>query len=104
MKKLLPILILLCVPAHADTRIDNMVRSCEAVMAQDVCRVELDRRSFKNPTVLIVNSSGPVRISTDSYVRIRNSGAQMCAVVRNACTSAWDGDDCKAARALWSQK
>lgn len=83
--------------------IDNMVRNCEVVMAQDVCRVELDRRAFKNPTVLIVNSSGSVRISTDSYVRIRNSGAAMCEVVKTACTTDWNGDDCKAARALWKQ-
>lgn len=101
MKKLL--ILALIGSAHAGP-IDNMARNCEAVMAQDVCRVELDRRSFKNPTVLIVNSSGPVRISTDSYVRIRNSGAGMCNLVRDVCTSEWDGDDCMAARALWSQK
>lgn len=98
MKRLL--ILALIGTAHAGP-VDNMVRNCEAVMTQNVCRVNLDRRDFKNPTVLIVNSGGPVRISTDSYVKIRNSGDQMCKVVREVCAAAFDGDDCRAARALW---
>lgn len=80
--------------------VDNMVANCEAVMQQNVCRVQLDARSYPNPTVLV---AGVGRIQTTSYLKIRNSGDQMCKVVREVCTAAFDGDDCKAARALWRQ-
>lgn len=80
---------------------DNMVAHCESVMAQKVCRVQLDRKSYPNETVLV---AGVGRIKTDSYLKIRNAGDQMCSVVRDVCTASFDGDDCKAARALWRQK
>jgi hypothetical protein len=80
--------------------VDNMVAQCEAVMKLNVCRVQLDRKSYVNPTVLI---AGVGRVSTESYVKIRNSGDHMCKVVREVCTTAFDGDDCRAARALWRQ-
>ena len=48
--------------------------------------------------------AGVGRIRTDAYLRIRNAGDNMCAVVREVCTADWAGDECKAARALWRQQ
>lgn len=87
--------------ALADERIENMVRNCERVMAQNVCRVALDRKDYPNGYVLV---AGVGRINADSYLKIRNAGDQMCNVVREVCTSDFDGQDCKAARALWRQQ
>ncbi len=84
-----------------DQRIDHMVAQCEDVMAQNVCRVELDARDYPAPTILI---AGVGRISTVSYLKIRGAGDEMCNVVRQVCTEGWDGSDCKAARALWRQQ
>jgi hypothetical protein len=88
--------------AHADTRIDAMVGNCQAVMDRGVCKVVLDRNSYPNKTMIVAGV--PYRISTDSYIKIKNAGDQMCTVVREVCTANFDGDDCKAARALWRQK
>jgi hypothetical protein len=85
----------------ADQRIENMVRNCDAVMTQGVCKVALDRKNYPNSTILV---AGVGRISTDSYIKIKNAGDQMCNVVREVCTASFDGDDCKAARALWRQQ
>jgi len=101
MKTLLILSLLSFNTLAADQRIDNMVRHCEAVMAQGVCKVVLDRKAYPNPTILV---AGVGRISTDSYIKIKNAGDQMCNVVREVCTASFDGDDCKAARALWRQK
>lgn len=92
---LLPTLVL------ADVRIDNMVHHCDAVMAQGVCKVVLDKKDYPNSTILV---AGVGRIQTDSYIKIKNAGDQMCTVVREVCTASFDGDDCKAARALWRQQ
>jgi hypothetical protein len=101
MKKLLIFLFLCPLLAFADPRIDNMVRNCDAVMARGVCKVVLDRKAYPNSTVLV---AGVGRIKTDSYLKIRNAGDQMCKVVREVCTADFDSDDCKAARALWRQR
>jgi hypothetical protein len=81
--------------------IDNMVSQCESVMERKVCRVALDRKDYPNGYVIV---SGVGKINADSYLKIRNAGDQMCKVVREVCTASFDGDDCKAARALWRQK
>lgn len=65
-----------------------------------VC-VALDRKDYPNSTILV---AGVGRIQTDSYLKIRNAGDQMCAVVREVCTAEFNSDDCMAARALWRQK
>jgi hypothetical protein len=70
-------------------------------MAQNVCRVALDRKDYPNGYVLV---AGVGRINADSYLKIRNAGDQMCAVVRDVCTADFNGQDCKAARALWRQR
>ena len=86
--------------AAADTRIDSMVTHCQSVMTRGVCRVQLDRSNIPNATMLV---AGVGRIKTDSYLKIRNAGDQMCVVVRDVCNANFEGDDCKAARALWRQ-
>lgn len=97
----LAILALIPLAAQADQRIDNMVRNCDRVMVQNVCRVALDRKDYPNGYVLV---AGVGRINADSYLKIRNAGDQMCNVVREVCTAEFDGQDCRAARALWRQK
>lgn len=85
-----------------------MVANCELVMRQGVCAVVLDPRDYPNATILV---AGVGRISTASYLRIKapadaknpDGTYQMCSVVREACSASFDGDDCKAARALWRQ-
>lgn len=103
------VLAFLCAPLlAADTRVDNMVAQCAVVMQADVCKVALDPRDYPNPTILF---SGVGRVKTASYLRIRGAGTardtdgsyRMCTMVREVCTSQWDGDDCRAARALWRQ-
>lgn len=101
MKNLLLALALVAPLAGADSRIDNMVRQCEEVMSRKVCRVSLDRKDYPNGYLVV---SGVGRISADSYLKIRNAGDQMCIVVREVCTASFDGQDCRAARALWRQK
>jgi hypothetical protein len=100
MKHLILLAFLSCSVAVADQRIDNMSAHCERVMAQGVCKVKSDRSEYPSSTVLV---AGVGRVKTDSYLKIRNAGDQMCNVVREVCTASFDGDDCKAARALWRQ-
>ena len=101
MKYLVLALVLAANAANADSRIDSMVTQCQSVMTRGVCRVQLDRSNIPNATMLV---AGVGRIKTDSYLKIRNAGDQMCVVVRDVCNANFEGDDCKAARALWRQK
>lgn len=103
MKNLLLFIVVLALApfAAADPRIENMVLQCEEVMSRKVCRVSLDRKDYPNGYVVV---SGVGKINADSYLKIRNAGDQMCIVVREVCTASFDGQDCKAARALWRQR
>ena len=93
----------------ADPRVENMAGQCNAVMARGVCRVALDAKDYPNETILI---SEVGRIKTAAYLKIQNTGEKknadgswlMCTLVRDVCTASWDGDECKAARALWRQE
>jgi hypothetical protein len=103
MKTLILFLALLSFGASAaDSRVDTMVGNCTDVMVRDVCRVVLDRKNYPNPTMKFAGV--PYLVSTDSYIKIRNAGDQMCSLVRQVCAANFDSADCKAARALWKQQ
>lgn len=88
--------------------IENMVVRCNSAMEQGVCRVALDPRNYPNTTI---NFAGVGEVLTSSYLRIRNTGEkkdsrgrwQMCVTAQEACSALWDGDDCRAVRAMWRQ-
>jgi hypothetical protein len=105
--KLIAALLLACSAAYAGP-VENMVNQCQQVMEQGACRVSLDARNYPNPTISII---GVGRISTAAYLRIRNTGDAlapdgrflMCTTVEDVCSANFNGDECKAARALWRQ-
>jgi hypothetical protein len=80
------------------TRIGNMVAQCALPMGQQACRVDLDKKQYSNPTVLI---AGPGRVDTASYLRFKNAGPQMCNFIRQVCTQDGESVDCLTARKLW---
>lgn len=84
--------------ASSDGRVDNMVAHCEALHLRDVCRVKLDRRTFTEPTVSIINNGVKVRVDADAYIEMKNEGDNMCAWVRRVCTADWAGRRCFVAR------
>lgn len=90
--------------AHADPRVDAIVRNCERIHSakMPVCRVVLDRRDFNTPTIIF---PGIGEVDTNAYVEMKNAGDQMCAWARRACSSAsggsFDSKKCLAARASW---
>ena len=86
--------------AQSKDGINNMMLQCRCVMEGGVCRV-LNNPPPK-PGTLVYTSKGT--IPAEAYNAIRKEGGLMCAKGFDACTSAWDGDECRAFRLMFRQE
>lgn len=80
--------------------IDNMVAQCRCVMEGGECRVSNGPKA--PPGSKVYTSSGPIPAA--AYNAIRSKGGLMCQEGKQACTGAWDGDECRAFRLMFRQE
>ena len=91
------ILALAAFGVQASEAITNMVSQCKCVMEGGECRVI--NRPAPKPGAKVYTSAGP--IPAEAYNAIRQEGGLMCEAGREACTSSWGGDKCRAFRLMF---
>lgn len=99
--------LLLCVAAHADPRVDNMVARCQLVMGPGLCAVSNGSADFVQIPAMPGRPGGT--FSTKDFKGLGYSQDpltglyEMCALIYRKCTDDWAGDTCMVARYRFKQ-
>ena len=88
--------------AAAPAALQPLYDACMNAMLQSTCRVTQDRSSPPSEAAQIVFVAGVGPVDAPAYRALRASGDAMCSLMRDACTTDWNGARCKTARSLWS--
>jgi len=89
-------------PTAAPAALQPLYDACMNAMLQSTCRVTGDRSAPPTEAAQIVFVAGVGAVDAQAYRALRASGDAMCSLMRDACTTDWNGPQCKTARSLWS--
>ncbi|HMC16112.1 MAG TPA: hypothetical protein VKI18_10800 [Albitalea sp.] len=86
----------------AGAAVARVYAACVAAMVQSTCSVQNDRsrRAAARPGE-VVFVAGVGAIDAAGYRQLQAYGASMCSHVRQACTTAPNGAQCRTATRLW---
>ena len=85
----------------SDEQVRAVQSACIDAMLRSTCLAANDKSPSTVASEGTVMIAGVGRVDTRAYRELRESGDDMCRLVKTACEGDWEGNRCRAARALW---